>query len=69
MPFTPGRPGASVEGIWQGLKVFASAEVDPTHLPVTSMRGFKRTVREYGQCPGHREGLDGAQSSSGSVVT
>src|SRR5262245_22655287 len=28
VPFTAGRTAMSVEGIWQGLKVFASADVD-----------------------------------------
>lgn len=59
VPFTPGRTAASVEGIWQALKVFESEDVDARRLDITSMRGIKRTVRKYGRCLGHREGLQG----------
>ncbi|MCB9677768.1 MAG: hypothetical protein H6737_21880 [Alphaproteobacteria bacterium] len=54
----PGRDetGASVEGIWQGLKVFESHGVDPDRWANTSMKGLKRTVRKYGRCIGHRYG-------------
>lgn len=61
VPFSPGRTGASVEGIWQGLKVFESEDVDPARMDITTMRGLKRTVRKYGRCLGHREGLAGEQ--------
>ncbi len=59
IPFTAGRKGASVEGIWQGLKVFERADVDLAVMAKTSMRGLKRTVRRYGRCLGHRRGVDG----------
>lgn len=61
VPFTPGRTAASVEGIWQGLKVFERADVDPTRLDVRTMSGIKRTVRQLGSVLGHREGLAGAR--------
>lgn len=61
VPFSPGRTGASVEGIWQGLKVFDSADVDPSKLTVTSMKGLKRTVRRFGPVRGHRKGLEGTE--------
>lgn len=57
VPLSPGMVGASVEGIWQALKVFETADVDPTRLAVTSMRGLKRTVRKFGRCLGHRAGF------------
>jgi hypothetical protein len=60
VPFTPGVTSASVEGIWQALKVFEHADVDPARLAVTSMSGLKRTVRRYGPVRGHRAGLGGA---------
>jgi len=47
----------SVEGLWQGLKVFETCGVDPLKFGVTSMKGLKRTVRRYGKCLGHRAGL------------
>lgn len=59
VPFTPGASAASVEGIWQGLKVFERADIDPGKLQVTSMRGLKRTVARFGRVLGHREGLHG----------
>ena len=60
VPFSPGVHGASVEGIWQGLKVFESADVDRQKLAVTHMKGLKRTVRKFGKVLGHRRGVDGA---------
>ncbi|GIJ49133.1 hypothetical protein Val02_60190 [Virgisporangium aliadipatigenens] len=59
VPLSPGRTGRSVEGIWQALKVFEGADVDPTKLTVGTMRGLKRTVRANGPVRGHRAGLDG----------
>jgi hypothetical protein len=59
VPLSSGMVGASVEGIWQGLKVFATADVDRSRLEVTSMRGLKRTVRKFGRCLGHRAGFGG----------
>lgn len=58
IPFTPDRKGASVEGIWQGLKVFERADIDLAVMGKTTMRGLKRTVRRYGRCLGHRQGID-----------
>ncbi|OLT36986.1 hypothetical protein BJF79_06330 [Actinomadura sp. CNU-125] len=55
----PGMPGVfseSVEGVWQGLKVFEGADADPGRFRITSMRGIKRTVRKYGPVLGHRLG-------------
>jgi hypothetical protein len=50
---------ASVEGVWQALKVFDRSDVDPTKLAVTTMTGLKRTVRRHGPVRGHRAGLHG----------
>jgi hypothetical protein len=59
VPFTPGVTGQSVEGIWQSLKVFETADIDPAKLTVTTLKGLKRTVRRYGLVRGHRTGLNG----------
>jgi hypothetical protein len=59
VPFSPGLTSRSVEGVWQALKVFATADVDPAKLEVTSMRGLKRTVRKHGEVLGHRRGMAG----------
>jgi len=57
-PFSPNQTGASVEGIWQGLKVFARQDVDPSKLANTTMRGLKRSTRQLGAVLGHRVGLE-----------
>lgn len=59
VPFTTDVVSASVEGIWQALKVFDDTDVDATKLSVTRMSGLKRTVGRYGPVRGHRAGLHG----------
>ena len=59
VPFSPGTTSASVEGLWQGLKVFVREDIDRGRFANTTMRKLKRTVRKYGKCQGHREGVDG----------
>jgi hypothetical protein len=59
VPFSPGVSAASVEGIWQGLKVFATADIDLTYFSNTTMAGLKRTVRTLGAVRGHRAGVAG----------
>jgi hypothetical protein len=61
VPFSPGLEAASVEGIWQALKVFEKCDVDLKKLSVTSMKGIKRTSRTYGKVLGHRQGVAGEQ--------
>lgn len=61
VPLSPGAVGASVEGIWQALKVFEGTDVDPGKLTVTTMAGLKRTVRRFGAVRGHRAGLQGTE--------
>ena len=59
VPFSPGVVGASVEGIWQGLKVFETADIDLSRFTITTMKGLKRTERVYGKTLGHRDGVAG----------
>ena len=59
VPFSPGVESASVEGVWQGLKVFVEHDVDPTKFEVRDMKGLKRTVRRFGPVRGHRRGVAG----------
>ncbi|MCR3749435.1 DUF6939 family protein [Lentzea californiensis] len=61
VPLSPGVTSESVEGLWQALKVFEGADVDPSKLAVTSMKGLKRTVRRFGPVRGHRAGLAGEE--------
>jgi hypothetical protein len=48
----------SVEGIWQGLKVFESTGIDTSKFHVKTMKGLKRTVRRFGAVKGHAKGID-----------
>jgi hypothetical protein len=59
VPFSPGYVSASVEGIWQGLKVFERANVDPSKFAITTMKHLKRSTRTYGEILGHRQGVEG----------
>jgi hypothetical protein len=61
VPFSPGWVSASVEGIWQGLKVFERADVDPHKFTITSMKSLKRSAKTYGKVLGHRKGVTGDQ--------
>ncbi len=61
VPLSPGYVAASVEGIWQGLKVFPTADVDTATFAIANMRGIKRTVRSYGMVRGHRAGVHGTR--------
>jgi hypothetical protein len=61
VPFSADWTSASVEGIWQGLKVFEQADVDPSKFGITNMKGIKRSARTYGKVLGHRKGVTGEQ--------
>lgn len=61
IPFSQGAVAASVEGIWQGLKVFEQHGIDPGKFAVTTMKGLKRTVRKYGRVLGHQRGPDNTE--------
>ena len=57
IPLSPGHSAQSVEGIWQGLKVFESAGIDASKFAVTAMKGIKRTVRKHGRVLGPAAGV------------
>ena len=59
VPFSPGVTSASVEGVWQGLKVFVHEDIDPACFSNDTMHGLKRTVATHGRCIGHRKGVQG----------
>jgi hypothetical protein len=61
VPFSDGYHSKSVEGIWQGLKVFKSHDIDISKFEIDSMRGLKRTARKFGQPIGHRQGVNGTE--------
>ena len=61
VPFTEGLVAVSVEGIWQGLKVFEDADIDTSFFSKRDMKNLKRTTRKYGPCLGHRKGVHGEE--------
>lgn len=54
VPGMPNGKASSVEGIWQGLKVFEGSGIDTDTLNNSSMRNIKRTVRKNGLPRGHQ---------------
>ncbi len=61
VPFSVNTFAYSVEGIWQGLKVFETADIDTSKFEVQNMKGIKRTVRKFGKPLGHRKGIRGTE--------
>ena len=61
IPFSEGHYAVSVEGIWQGLKVFEREDVDTSKFQINNMKGIKRTVRKFGKPLGHRKGINGSE--------
>lgn len=59
VPFFQGEFSYSVEGIWQGLKVFDDFDIDTSKFMITNMKEIKRTVRKFGRPLGHRKGPNG----------
>ena len=53
VPGMEGTTSASVEGIWQGLKVFEGEGIDRTLFSNKTMVNMKRTCRTHGRCLGH----------------
>lgn len=52
-----GLTANSVEGIWQGLKVFENAGIDINSFSNDTMKNIKRTVRKFGKPLGHQYGV------------
>ena len=61
IPFTEGLTATCVEAVWQGLKVFDSADVDFATFRNDTMHDLKRTVRKFGMPKGHRKGAYGTE--------
>ncbi len=57
IPNSPGMTAQSVEGLWQGLKVFEREDIDPRKFDITSLKGIKRSMRSHGAVLGHRFGV------------
>ena len=61
VPFSPGMTASCVEAVWQGLKVFRSADVDVELFKNDTMKGLKRTITRFGAPLGHRKGVNGTE--------
>lgn len=61
VPFSEGYTAMCVEAIWQGLKVFETADVDVNMFTNDTMKNIKRTVRRFGKPLGHRKGVKGTE--------
>ena len=61
VPFSSNAYSYSVEGIWQGLKVFEKADIDCSKFEIQNMKEIKRTVRKFGKPLGHRKGVNGSE--------
>lgn len=57
IPNTPSETAQSVEGLWQGLKVFDREDIDPRKWAITDMAGIKRGGKSRGGVRGHRFGV------------
>ena len=61
IPFSNGEVANSVEGIWQGLKVFQNMDIDASKFQISNMKNIKRTTKKYGKIVGHRKGVHGTE--------
>lgn len=61
VPFSEGVTATCVEAVWQGLKVFETADVDMNMFRNDTMKNIKRTVRKFGKPLGHRKGVKGTE--------
>lgn len=61
VPFSDNMTAECVEAVWQGLKVFESADVDVSMFQNGTMKNIKRTVRKFGKPLGHRKGVNGTE--------
>lgn len=59
IPYSNEQTSYSVEGLWQGLKVFENQDIDRSKFDVQNMKGIKRSVRRFGRVLGHRKGING----------
>lgn len=57
IPNSPGATAQSVEGLWQGLKVFEREDIDRSKWAITDMSSIKRGGKSRGAVLGHRFGV------------
>lgn len=56
IPFFEDQKAISVEGVWEGLKLFETCGVDDSKFYITDMQKIRRTEDYYGKYIGHRVG-------------
>ena len=61
IPYSDNATGESVEGIWQGLKVFETEGIDKSKFRIKTMKGIKRSSRKRGLVLGHQKGINSDQ--------
>ncbi len=61
VPFSFGWMSQTVEGIWQGLKIFAHHGIDTGKFNISDRKSLRRTTRRYGPVTGYRKGVRGAE--------
>lgn len=61
VPFSEGVTATCVEAVWQGLKVFETADIDIEMFNNATGKNIKRTVRRFGRPLGHRKGVNGTE--------
>ena len=57
-PEFPDYTAQSVEGIWEGLKMFESSGIDASKFECTDPNNLSRTEQDYGIYRGHRFGVN-----------
>jgi hypothetical protein len=57
VPFSEGCFSESVEGVWQGLKVFENEGIDISRFRIKNMKNIKRTIQKHGRILGHQMGI------------
>lgn len=58
VPFSDGYFSETVEGIWQGMKVFEHEGVSLKPMRIMSMKGIKRSGKNLGACLGYQKGME-----------
>lgn len=61
IPFSGEERAMCVEGIWQGLKVFETEDVNLVSFRNDTMKNIKRSIRKHGKLRGHRKGIEGEE--------
>ena len=61
IPQSDAATSQSVEGIWQGLKVFENQDIDIEKFENNTMKRLKRTIQRFGKVRGHRFGIQNEQ--------